>query len=161
MLKRISQKIGFTETEIKVIIFLLIVFSAGFGFNYLLSGSKELKSKMNQETPSGTSEKKLAILDIEAGSKKDKEIKQQVLALEKIDYKKDKKSNLPPGKSININTASKDELVNIPGIGEKTAQRIIELRNKLGRFKSLKELLEVKGIGESKLKTISKYLTVK
>ncbi|RKZ20289.1 hypothetical protein DRQ20_00160 [bacterium] len=58
---------------------------------------------------------------------------------------------------INVNTASREELTLIPGIGEVTAKRIVELRERKGRIRSLDELLEVKGIGPKKLEIIKKY----
>lgn len=61
---------------------------------------------------------------------------------------------------ININTATAQELTSIPGIGEITAQRIVEYRMKYGKFYSLNDLLHIKGIGESTLEDIRPYITV-
>ena len=49
---------------------------------------------------------------------------------------------------INLNTATLDQLETLPGIGQKTAERIIEFRTKSGGFKRIEELMNVKGIGE-------------
>jgi competence protein ComEA len=49
---------------------------------------------------------------------------------------------------VNINTASAAEFTTLPGIGEKTAARIIEYRQKNGPFKKVEELMNVRGIGE-------------
>ena len=56
----------------------------------------------------------------------------------------------PPAQkpSINLNTATLDQLETLPGIGRKTAERIVEHRQKSGGFKKIEELMNVKGIGE-------------
>ena len=61
---------------------------------------------------------------------------------------------------INLNTATAEELIAVPGIGEVTAGRILEYRAQIGRFESVDELLEVKGIGEKKLASMREYLSV-
>ena len=50
--------------------------------------------------------------------------------------------------TINLNTATIDQLMTLPGIGRKTAERILEHRTKTGGFKKIEELMNVKGIGE-------------
>ncbi len=61
---------------------------------------------------------------------------------------------------INLNTATAEELIAVPGIGEVTAGRILKYRAQIGRFESVDELLEVKGIGEKKLASMREYLSV-
>lgn len=63
-------------------------------------------------------------------------------------------------KKYDLNTCSKEELVSVPGIGEKTAEKIIAYREKKGGFKSVEELLEVSGIGEKKLESMKDYFVV-
>ena len=50
--------------------------------------------------------------------------------------------------TLNLNTATVEQLAALPGIGQKTAERIIEYRTKSGGFKKIEELMNVKGIGE-------------
>lgn len=62
-------------------------------------------------------------------------------------------------KQVSINTASKDELKNIPYITEQIANLIIERRNK-NPFRNLEELLEIKGIKENTLAKIKEIITL-
>lgn len=61
---------------------------------------------------------------------------------------------------ININKASASELQILPGIGESTANKIIEYRNKNGKFKTIEELKNVSGIGDSKFNAIKDLICV-
>jgi len=63
-------------------------------------------------------------------------------------------------KKININTASLVELQELPRIGEKVAQRIIDFRKKNGRFRKVEEIMKVKGIGEKMFNKIKSLITV-
>lgn len=65
-----------------------------------------------------------------------------------------------PEVKININTASKEELETLPGIGPVRAQNIIDHRQKHGRFTSVDELLNVKGIGDKTLQKIRDLVIV-
>lgn len=64
----------------------------------------------------------------------------------------------PSGK-VNINTASVEQLTTLPGVGPKLAARILEYRQKSGAFKSVQELMNVRGIGEKNLKKLEQYLS--
>jgi competence protein ComEA len=64
-------------------------------------------------------------------------------------------------RSININTAAKAELTNLPGVGPVLAERIIAYRHKNGLFTSPQELLNIKGIGPKKLDKMKRQLTFK
>lgn len=61
---------------------------------------------------------------------------------------------------INLNTASLDELATLPGIGEKKAAAIIEYREKYGKFTSLEQLTEVKGIGNKLLEKLQEQISI-
>jgi len=61
---------------------------------------------------------------------------------------------------VNINTASAAELDGLPGIGAKTAARIVEYRQKNGPFKKVEELMNVRGVGEKNFLKLKPQLTV-
>lgn len=69
------------------------------------------------------------------------------------------KMSSPKGK-ININTASAAELIALPGIGEKTAEKIIAYRKENGKFKKIEDIQNVKGIAEKKFEKIKNMITV-
>jgi competence protein ComEA len=64
------------------------------------------------------------------------------------------------GMPLDINQVVEDDLLLVKGIGEATAEKILDLRNKLGRFRNIEQLMEIKGIKEKKLAEIRKYLYV-
>lgn len=61
---------------------------------------------------------------------------------------------------ININLATVTELTMLPGIGETTAQNIVEYREAHGLFASIYELENVTGIGKKRIESIAQYITV-
>ena len=61
---------------------------------------------------------------------------------------------------ININTAAAGELDNLPGVGAKTAERIVEYRQKNGPFKKIEELMNVRGVGEKNFLKLKDHITV-
>lgn len=62
-------------------------------------------------------------------------------------------------KKININTADLNELTSIPSVGEKTAQKIIDYREKK-KFKKIEDIMNIEGIGENKFKNMKDYISV-
>ncbi|MBI3493715.1 MAG: helix-hairpin-helix domain-containing protein [Acidobacteria bacterium] len=61
---------------------------------------------------------------------------------------------------VNINTASASDLEALPGIGAKTAARIVEYRQKNGPFKKVEELMNVRGVGEKNFLKLKPQITV-
>jgi comEA protein len=67
--------------------------------------------------------------------------------------------NAADSSKVNINTASAEELMSLPGIGESTANKIIEHRTN-SKFQSVQEIQEVKGVGAKKYEQIKDMITV-
>lgn len=70
-------------------------------------------------------------------------------------------SSTLPGFPIDLNKASKEELMLLPTIGPRTAERIIEKRLETGGFSSVDELTAVRSIGKVRLEKIRKYAVVR
>lgn len=61
---------------------------------------------------------------------------------------------------INVNTATQEELQTLIGVGPTTAAAIIEYREQVGPYSSIDDLVNVKGIGEKKVATLSTQVVV-
>src|ERR1700727_2657586 len=64
----------------------------------------------------------------------------------------------PPAHPIDINSANSAQLQEVPGIGPATADKILQMRKSYGAFKSVDDLLSVRGIGPKRLEKMRKYL---
>jgi len=165
MFEKLSKKIGFTETEIYVVLFLAGMFVLGFVYvkfikddtpaeniNFDYTEEDSLFNHYSNLNPEYNLEDSSLISNME--------IKRRVLELsDSFAYVKKDLSSLIE-KSININTAGINEFVKLPGIGEKTAEKIIQLRNQKGKFRKLEESMEVRGIGDVKFNKIKIYLYI-
>lgn len=66
----------------------------------------------------------------------------------------------PPAKLVDLNSATLEQLEQLPGIGPATAKRIIEMREKSGAFRRVEDLLAIRGISRKRFEAIWPYLTV-
>ncbi len=77
------------------------------------------------------------------------------------------RNSAAPGKEasanqmVNVNTAGKEELMKLPGIGEAKAASIIEYRQANGEFRAIEDLMKIPGIKDGLFHKISSYITVK
>ena len=74
--------------------------------------------------------------------------------------KKSESSNKENTGKININKASQSELKQINGVGDSTANKIIDYRENVGKFKKIEDIKEVKGIGDAKFEAIKNRITI-
>ena len=138
-------------------IFILILIYSIFS-NFFVSKSiddKKIKVKVNDQEYSvdvGTTFKELKEeYDLDASSN---------VADEAILYENQEVDINDNAGKISINKATYEELITLPGIGPKTAEKIIEYRNTYGSFWSLEDIKKVKGIGDKKYAKLKEYITI-
>ncbi|HOM01657.1 MAG TPA: helix-hairpin-helix domain-containing protein [Acetivibrio sp.] len=76
------------------------------------------------------------------------------------DNDNDSSNNKASNTKININTATLEELDTLPGIGPSTAAKIVAYREQNGEFKTIEDIMNVSGIGQSKFNNIKDFITV-
>jgi competence protein ComEA len=150
LLERINQSIGFTKNELRVVLFLIFAFLVGAGVKIYKSTVVADDTNSFNYSESDKTFQELSQSNYSASVDTISEANTNVSVKGKKDLKL---------RSIAINTANKNELMKLPGIGETTAERIIAFRQGNGYFKNDTELLKVKGIGKKKLEQIKPYLT--
>ncbi len=69
-------------------------------------------------------------------------------------------SKRPPVKPLDLNTATVEELQQLPGIGPVTAKAMVRFREKSGPFRRVEDLLAIRGISKARLKKLRPYVTV-
>ncbi len=159
---------SFTKNEIKIILFIVSVLIAGFSIKYyrqVLSGNSSFpydytksdeefrdksqkvygKLKVNEIDSTGSEEEQL----INLFKSSDDSLRQKTNSQGKVEYS---------GDVLNINTAGKEDLIDLPGIGESTADKIIQYRESKKGFRNIEDLLNVKGIGKKKFEKLRNYI---
>jgi comEA protein len=66
----------------------------------------------------------------------------------------------PPAHSIDLNSATVEQLQQVPGIGPGTAKAIVNFRQKSGPFQKVEDLLAIKGISKARFEKMRPYLTI-
>lgn len=69
-------------------------------------------------------------------------------------------SEMAGAQPVNINTASREELERLPGIGQALASRIIEHRERFGRFRRAEHLIMVRGLSDRRFRVLRSLITV-
>ncbi len=166
-MKKLLLKTGLNSKELWVIGFLLFSFAAGLVIKY--SGWKKPEEQDYSQVDKNFEEKlKNSFEDlkpVEKDSISDKRADELLSLAESLSIDAEKTGSsitkIKPGTMININTAGVQELIQLPGIGEVTAEKIIEYRETRQKFLSTDELMNVKGIGSKKFEALKNFITVK
>jgi len=154
----LKTKFELTSQELSVLIFLISILSVGL-IMQLVDKNDQLTYEtlriIEKEVPYNE-----VLIEEDSSENFDKENRR--VDKENILNNQEKKKNKEiPKSKININTATKDELLQLPGIGEKTADLIIEYRKKNGLFNTVDDIKQVKGIGEKKFEKLLPFIKTK
>jgi comEA protein len=130
--------LGFTRNEQRVLLFLTACFVTG--------GSIKIYQEHYQPLPNAPDES-IILESTDSG-------------FVAVSISQEKKIETGSFFNVQLNTAGQIELERIPGIGPVMARRILSYRQSKGRFQTVDELLNVKGIGPKKLQKIRSYVQI-
>ncbi len=164
--EKISRKIGFTQSEFKIILFIVSAFFVGAVVNLIKEGERKstlLEYNYSKEDSIFLNTDK----QVERKDGTEKLLEKGVASKRELLDFRNAKNNENKGDNsstvnelININSATAEQLATLPGIGEKTAQNIINYRSEHGKFKQINDLMNVKGIGKAKFDKLKNIITV-
>jgi comEA protein len=149
------ERLQITRKERVVISALLVTIVFMMGLTAFIQITYK-KSAQNYETIQKEFEEKSALIN----AKRSEDLKKYSVQEEIRENKKEENSVTEP-LVININEADITELQKLKGIGQTYAQRIIDYRQENGEFRTVEELLNVKGIGKKRLDDIKAFITLK
>jgi comEA protein len=173
----VVQKLNFTKNELRVLFVLLLILFLGLGIKYLkgiISNDSIIfdytKSDVMFKEKSSNLLSVLSDTNIVVDSLFKKEelktidsIRKNEDSLKNTDGKKKKKGKKGDDlkeKSININSASKEQLTLLPGIGDATAEKILAYRKEYGSFRKIEDIMKIKGIGTKKFEKFKAFITI-
>jgi competence ComEA-like helix-hairpin-helix protein len=140
MTKRFTEWLALTKTERNVILFLTVTLLCGAGirlFQEMFPSAQQFDYHASDSTFAALStitEDSADAASIKSGSEEGSE-------------------------KININTATKQQLMDLPGIGEVTADRILRYRRETGKFSTVEDLRVIKGISANKLERLKPMIS--
>jgi len=140
MLKRIAELLELTKTERNVILFLVITMITGAMVRLYQTEIPNLP-QFNYQALDST----FTVLN--AAPEKNLNTAAAGFAIGRLSGK------------LNINKATKQQLIDLPEIGKVTAERILKYRKETGEFNTIEDLLAIKGISRRKLERLSSMIT--
>ena len=162
LMVRLQSLLGFSKAEVSFV----VLFASGLLLASIINVTYNRESdnidnqainmildslaESNKTTYTGTDVRNNPLAELKQGD---------TLIRNESQYPQRKAKELPKGK-ININTASKIQLMQLPGVGESTALKIIEARNQRP-FPSAENITRIKGIGPKKYEKMKPYIEVK
>ena len=138
MLNRIAERLALTKTERTIILFLCGTFTAGLGLRYyqeVFPNAPQFDYRKSDSTFAALSE--------------------QIAREDSSAVTTDSEDEV-----LNLNTATKSQLMKLPGVGQVTAERILQYRDEHNGFASLDDLKRIKGISDKKLEKLKPLLTL-
>jgi len=156
-IEKLNQRFGFTKNESLVVFFLIGMFLIGGIFKIFFT----TQSRNEQQFDYSLLDSELIARSSQSSdSLQEKPIVQQPNSVRTDSLSKKNQGDFSSKKTININTANVDELTQLPGVGPSVAHRIVDYRNEHGKFSSLEDLRNVKGIGAKKIEKLKLFLRV-
>lgn len=164
MLNKIQQLIGINKSELISVVVIMIFTVCGYSIKNILNTDVELEKLKNIDTYNrldslANANQTTMIGNDNKGDGYTNLIQADTFVKKDLYYsfqnnKISKKTNII---KVNINSASKVELMQLPGIGEKTALKIIEYR-KANKFQKAEDIMNIKGIGIKKFEKMKEFI---
>ncbi len=145
LIDRLQENLGFTRNEIKVVLFLAFALIAGAAVQRLLSpGRQESRPEFSSTAMDRAFAERSAATPASPAPPAGMPLQRTERTL-----------------SVNINTAGREELLRLPGIGPAYADRILRYRREHGPFARVNDLDAVRGIGPKTLARLRPYVRVR
>ncbi|HUN65533.1 MAG TPA: helix-hairpin-helix domain-containing protein [Bacteroidota bacterium] len=145
LMKAFNNAFGFTPTESKVVLFLLAMFVLGLAVKTFMPDRGA--ARFDYRESDSVFARRSAEPVVRAGAVAGPESARGPFG--------GRQKKVPP--AVDINSATKEEFTALPGIGGALAERIVLYREENGPFRSLEELMNVKGIGRKKYDQLVPY----